>query len=57
MAERRFQANIIEWCDFVAVGDAAGIQNCPFAQLGDAACAVFVSLILFDPEFAVTFER
>ena len=57
MAEWRFETDIIEGCDFVAVSYFARIQNRPFGQLGNTVAALLVLLILLDAHLTVALER
>ena len=56
VAERRFEADIIERRDFVAVGYFARIQNGPFGKLSNAIATLFILLILLDAHLTVALK-
>ena len=52
----RFQTNIVQRRDLLAIGNISDVVNGPLRKSCDTVGAIIVSLILFNFEFTVAFE-
>ena len=57
VAEGTLQANVVEGCHFVAIGDFSSVQDGPFCQLGDTVAALLILLVLLNAHLSIALKR